>query len=576
MAALSDARELATLLAGLRAQRLAEVLHARGVSAQVGWRDCFDAAEGLLEPASIDAALRQLPRVALQGVDAAASSAADPGVRDRLEAAALLRADGTALGAVTDRVHAARAAHPEAFEAVATAEPAGGDAVAAAQAAERAADTVRAVTDLVARAADDPVNVTGTGAITAVDRRRLVDGHLVESPAELDDLVALAADARLLALVDRQWRQTTVGAAWLRGTIADRWAALATGWVAALPGPLRTDGGGYPPPTQWPHAAPLDETWQALAATLWRQAVRAGLYAADGTEPAWTAPLRTGATPDQAALTTLLPAEIDRIYLQADLTAIAPGPLRSPLDLRLQTMATRESRAQASTYRFTADTIAAAVAGGEDAASLRTFLAGLSLTGIPQPLDYLIAEATARHGSVQVATDAATGRTRVTSSDPQLLRTIAVDQSLHAIGLTEDGDALVSRVGRDAVFFTLADARYPVVARDAAGRAEPLRRRRDPVPVPADEAAAALLPVAERLLAHSADDADAAWLVRELEQAVRTRGEITVTVRMPDGTERDFTMEATGLGGGRLRGLDRAADIERTLPVSGIVRVRPR
>jgi len=43
-----------------------------------------------------------------------------------------------------------------------------------------------------------------------------------------------------------------------------------------------------------------------------------------------------------------------------------------------------------------------------------------------------------------------------------------------------------------------------------------------------------------------------------------------VTVGMPDGSTRDLLLEATGIGGGRLRGRDRAADVERTLPVSSI------
>ncbi len=68
-------------------------------------------------------------------------------------------------------------------------------------------------------------------------------------------------------------------------------------------------------------------------------------------------------------------------------------------------------------------------------------------------------------------------------------------------------------------------------------------------------------------------DADAAWLGRELEQAVRTKSVIVVVVRMPDGSERSLTLEASGLGGGRLRGRDRGADVERTLPVSSIVGV---
>ena len=44
------------------------------------------------------------------------------------------------------------------------------------------------------------------------------------------------------------------------------------------------------------------------------------------------------------------------------------------------------------------------------------------------------------------------------------------------------------------------------------------------------------------------------------------KSEIVVVVRMPDGSERSLTLEASGLGGGRLRGRDRGADVERTLP----------
>mgnify|MGYP006867818059 CR=1 FL=1 len=50
---------------------------------------------------------------------------------------------------------------------------------------------------------------------------------------------------------------------------------------------------------------------------------------------------------------------------------------------------------------------------------------------------------------------------------------------------------------------------------------------------------------------------------------------VVVAVRLPDGTEREFTIEATGLGGGWLRGLDKMVDVERTLPVSSISGIRP-
>jgi hypothetical protein len=270
-----------------------------------------------------------------------------------------------------------------------------------------------------------------------------------------------------------------------------------------------------------------------------------------------------------------VPAEIDKVYLQADLTAIAPGPLAPELDLRLRGIARRESRAQASSYRFTAESIAAGMAEGETAASIREFLSQLSLTGIPQPLDYLVESTAARHGLVRVRADAASGRTFVESSQPDLLATIAVDQSLRALGLVREGSALTSRVGRDAVHWALADARYPVVALDATGEPEPLHRRAAAPEAPPQSAAERYARLIETLRASHGADADAAWLVRELEQAVRARAAIGVVVRLPDGTERTFTLEATGLGGGRLRGREKGTDIERTLPVSSIESVRP-
>ncbi len=292
-----------------------------------------------------------------------------------------------------------------------------------------------------------------------------------------------------------------------------------------------------------------------------------------GAEPGWTTALRTTGIPDTTEFAGLLPTEIDRVYLQADLSAIAPGPLVPAVELRLGRMAARESRAQASTYRFSSATIAAAVAGGETAESLRAFLGEISLTGIPQPLDYLIEREAARHGLVRVGVDPATGHTRVESPDADLLATIAVDQAVRAVGLVADGDALISRVARDAVYWTLADARYPVVAIDAAGAAErPVRRD---APPPMAGAGADYRRLIGVLRAAQNDGSDAAWLQRELDRAVRERRAMTIVVAMPGGATREFLLEVTGLGGGRLRGRDRMSDVERTVPVSSILRAVP-
>src|SRR5690606_14533528 len=120
--------------------------------------------------------------------------------------------------------------------------------------------------------------------------------------------------------------------------------------------------------------------------------------------------------------------------------------------------------------------IGAGMTEGESAQSIREFLAGISLTGIPQPLEYLIESTAARHGLVRVAEDPASGGTRVTSTDASILDAIEIDQALRPLGLIGESGQLVSRVSRDAVYWALADARYPVVAIDEHGAPESLHR----------------------------------------------------------------------------------------------------
>jgi hypothetical protein len=566
--ATSDARDLAAQLGALDDEALRELLRQRGVSQAAPWRDFFDAAEGLLEQASVDYALVRLPRAALVALTA---DTAPPAERAGLAALGLVRPAGTVYRAVAARVRRLDATRPEAFRpAAAAVEPPAASAVEEAAAAERAALSTAALADLLLAMLNTPLTRTGAGAVSAADRRRIVELGAVSSPEELDELLESAAMAGLAAATGREWLVTAEGERWLASSTPKRWAAVTEALAAALPAALH-GADGIPPLSAWGGAYPLDPDWPARSALLRTIAARWGLGCPSGAEPAWGRRLRVEGRADAAAVAALLPPEIDRIYLQADLSAIAPGPLAPAYDLRLRTMATRESRAQASTYRFTAESLAGAVGAGETAASLRAFLSEISLTGIPQPLDYLIDTTASRHGLIRVS--AGDGHTRVESDDAQALATLEVDQSVRAIGLLRDGDGLFSRVTRDAVYWTLVDARYPAVAVGASGEPEPLHRRRL---APAQRDAAGSH---ERLLAtlRSAreTDTDAAWLGRELDAAVRARATIVVVAALPDGTMREFTLEATGLGGGRLRGRDRGADTERTLPVSSIVSTRP-
>ncbi|MFT4234574.1 MAG: helicase-associated domain-containing protein [Microbacterium sp.] len=544
-------------------------LTARRIAPQVGWHTFFDAAEALLAPESVVSALSELPAGTLVALSTS-TPLAPAGA-----AALLVDDEGLPLAAT-----AAALAQLDVADVTAPA-PRPADEAQEAMAAERTFTTLGALADLLLACLDTPLaRVGGTrsaiadegGSVGVADRKRLLQQRIAQDADELDDLVALAERCGLLRPDGRSWLASPEGSAWVRHSTADRWCELVQRWRAALPDGLSDTSGRLLPVSAWPSAYPLSASWPDACARFLREAEMLALVAAGGAEPAWAAVLHEGGEPDPSALLALLPSEVDRIYLQNDLTAISPGPLAPALDVRLRTMARRESHAQASTYRFTETALEGAVAAGETDETIREFLTSISLTGIPQPLSYLLTRTAERHGLVQVAEEPQTGQTIVTSADAHLLETISVDQALRMLGLTPDAGLLRSRATRHAVYWALADAHYPVIAVDDHGEAQSLDRLSEAAAAEQTNPYAGLL---TRLRDAQNDDPEAAWRERELDTAVRAKASIVVEVAMPDGTVRELRLEATGLGGGRLRGLDRAGDVERTLPVSLIRSVRP-
>jgi hypothetical protein len=97
-----------------------------------------------------------------------------------------------------------------------------------------------------------------------------------------------------------------------------------------------------------------------------------------------------------------LPAALQHVLLQADLTAVAPGYLDPELSDRLLTMATAEGQGPATIYRFSVASVRRALDAGQDAAAMLEFLRRHSATAIPQPLQYLIEDTAARHSRLRV------------------------------------------------------------------------------------------------------------------------------------------------------------------------------
>lgn len=276
--------------------------------------------------------------------------------------------------------------------------------------------------------------------------------HVDERTAALH--VEVAAAAGLLALGatdehDAAWLPTDAFDVWSSGSVAERWAALAGAWLdsprlmglvgsrddhrktlnalvpdlergwtvesrrGALaelagipPGEVLAAGTGLPSLVdriRWTLPRRPAQRAQAVAWSVEESAVL-GVTALGGLSAHGRA-LLGGETPHRdaaKALEPLLPEPVDHVLLQADLTAVAPGPLEHELAHRLVMMADIESRGGATVYRFTASSVRRAFDSGWSVAEVQAFLSSASRTPVPQPLVYLVDDVARRFGTVRV------------------------------------------------------------------------------------------------------------------------------------------------------------------------------
>src|SRR5204862_3700425 len=102
------------------------------------------------------------------------------------------------------------------------------------------------------------------------------------------------------------------------------------------------------------------------------------------------------------ALATLLPAPVDHVLLQADMTAVAPGPLTRDLGRELALLADVESTGHATVYRFSEQSVRRALDAGRSATEIHELLTHVSSTPVPQPLTYLVDDIARRHGRIRI------------------------------------------------------------------------------------------------------------------------------------------------------------------------------
>jgi hypothetical protein len=316
-------------------------------------------------------------------------------------------------------------------------------------AAGAAFEVVRRVELLVDRWGAAPPIALRTGALAVRDLKAAAgDAQLDERTTAL--LVEVAAAAGLLALWpdtggNPAWTPTDDFDTWCDQPAAERWRRLAVAWLATERLPClvgtRDDSGKarnaldpestsrIAPETRAMVLAVLAElpTGEVLAAgtgpasvlarVAWQrprrppsradqvvaaldEAAQLGLVALGGLA-SYAAALLAGKDPG-GLLTPLLPAEVEEVLIQADLTAIAPGPLTRERARDLHLLADVESRGQATVYRFTASSVRRAFDAGWAVHDVHAFLGSVSRTPVPQPLAYLVDDAARTFGNVRV------------------------------------------------------------------------------------------------------------------------------------------------------------------------------
>ncbi|QRP46756.1 helicase-associated domain-containing protein [Amycolatopsis sp. FDAARGOS 1241] len=313
-------------------------------------------------------------------------------------------------------------------------------------AAGEAMELLRQTEALLRSWSASPPPVLKAGGLGVRELRKLAkDLEVDEARATL--VAELAVGAGLVADSESttpEWVPTTLTDTWLASPTVQRWMTLAQAWLELprLPGLAGGRDAKDKP------IAPLSEDLRRPLAPVGRRRVLAALAElppGSGVKSvdelvavlAWRAPRRGGRLRDETvrwamaeasalglvglgALTSAtralldddrpaaveamhdaLPAPVDHVLVQADLTVVAPGPLTPELAAEMAAVAGIESAGHATVYRITEETVRRALDTGRTADELHALFRDKSATPVPQGLTYLIDDVARRHGRLR-------------------------------------------------------------------------------------------------------------------------------------------------------------------------------
>jgi hypothetical protein len=495
---------------------------------------------------------------------------------------------------------------------------------------------------LITAWSEDPPPVLRSGGLGVRELRKAARELGMEVP-EAGLLVEVLVAAGLIAdsegtgsaAAGSEWVPTTQVDLWAAGGVEQRWIILARAWLELprLPGLI-----GHRDDADRILAPMSDELRRPLAPRDRRRVLDAlaGLPPGRGVAGvdrlsrvlAWSAPRRGGrlrdelvewtvaeatllgivalgalsgpgrallASPDPApvlsALRAALPEPVDKVLLQADLTAIAPGPLRADVAEEMAMVADVESAGGATVYRITEGSVLRALDTGRAPAELHELFAARSATPVPQGLSYLIDDVARRHGRLR----AGAARSFLRADDEVLLAEVLAHPSADAWELRRIAPTvLISDLPLVTLLDVLRAAGFSPAAEAGDGSVLDLRPRgrripakprapasRVSLPIPDDnqlsaliaairagEQAATMRPSTDSLR-RSTDGAtngrsSSSATLELLQGAARQRRSVWIGYINSLGVASRRIVEPVSVGGGVLEGYDRAqGDLRR-------------
>ncbi|MFJ8964291.1 helicase-associated domain-containing protein [Lentzea sp. NPDC102401] len=486
-----------------------------------------------------------------------------------------------------------------------------------------ALELVRHVENLIASWSAEPAPVLRTGGLGVRELRKVAKDLDVDErrAALLIELVVGADMAANTEASEPEWMPTTKADVWLAATTEVRWATIAHAWLElprlpALVGRRDEKDKLFNPLSDEIRRAqaPRDRRWvlEALGA------FPKGTSISNPTELAallgWRAPRRGGRQRDELvrwtveegtavgvlalgaitsagrvlleegpghaakALGDALPAPLDHVLVQADLTVVAPGRLEPELADELALVANVESAGSATVYRISEATVRRALDSGRTADELHELFKTRSRTPVPQSLSYLIDDAARRHGRLRGGAAGSFLR----CDDSVLISEVLAHPEAGRLELRRIAPTvLVSPLPLADVLDGLRSAGFAPAAEGPDGQVLDLRpggRRTTPrqrtarkplsPAVPADERLgelvrlvragdrAAATPRGERVAVPGHLGAGPSATLSLLQQAARARRRVLVGFVDSHGTAAQRVIEPHVVGGGVLEGYD--------------------